>query len=229
MLAGCSLLWTPRPAQSRCVTMSGGSMWSELRAYRASEFKAGNAEQKTRKRDIFTAWTETQSSRFAEMLQPVVRSLRPPIRRVPSDADEYVPGPGLSLTVVWDRQGPFVVATDDYCVLKARRRRQSRATEAGLARAQFVERVGGGGGLIRPDGGRPGSRARVAIRVGRSAQHGHSRQVAAPLSHRCSAARAPRTRLGRATAARAHARVTAPEQRGTWCIASRAAHTLIIA
>ena len=141
MLAGCSLLWTPRPAQSRCVTMSGGSMWSELRAYRASEFKAGNAEQKTRKRDIFTAWTETQSSRFAEMLQPVVRSLRPPIRRVPSDADEYVPGPGLSLTVVWDRQGPFVVATDDYCVLKARRRRQSRATEAGLARAQFVERV----------------------------------------------------------------------------------------
>lgn len=141
MLAGCSLPWTPRPAPSRCVTMSGGSMWSELRAYRASEFKAGNAEQKTHKRDILAAWTETQSSRFAEMLQPVVRSLRPPIRRVPSDADEYVPGPGLSLTVVWDRQGPFVVATDDYCVLKARRRRQSRATEAGLARAQFVERV----------------------------------------------------------------------------------------
>ena len=103
-----------------------------------------SAKQRTRKRDLLAAWTETQSSRFQEMLEPVqpfLRNLRPPIRRVPPDADEYIPGPGLALTVVWDRQGPFVVATDDSAFVKARRVRQARATEAGLVRVQLVERV----------------------------------------------------------------------------------------
>ena len=121
MLAANCLLFSPAaPPTGRCVVMKVGSMWSELRAYRATEFKGEDgmpsAKQRTRKRDALAAWTETQSSRFQEMLEPVqpfLRNLRPPIRRVPPDADEYIPGPGLALTVVWDRQGPFVVATDD--------------------------------------------------------------------------------------------------------------------
>ena len=122
-------------------------MWSDLRAYRASEFKGDglpSAKQRTRKRDKLAAWTEAQSARFQEMLGPVepfLRNLQPPIRRVAPDADEYIPGPGLALTVVWDRQGPFVVATDDSAAVKGRRVRQARATEAGLVRVQLVERV----------------------------------------------------------------------------------------
>ena len=121
-------------------------MWSDLRAYRASEFKGDRlgAKQRRRKRDKLAAWTEAQSARFQEMLGPVepfLRNLQPPIRRVAPDADEYIPGPGLALTVVWDRQGPFVVATDDSAAVKGRRVRQARATEAGLVRVQLVERV----------------------------------------------------------------------------------------
>ena len=103
-----------------------------------------SAKERTRKRDALAAWTEAQSSRFQEMLEPVkpfLRNLRPPIRRIPPDADEYIPGPGLALTMVWDRQGPFVVATDDSAFVRARRVRQARATEAGLVRVQLVERV----------------------------------------------------------------------------------------
>jgi len=43
--------------------------------------------------------------------------------------------------VVWDRQGPFVVETDESASVKARRIRQARAMEAGLRRQQLVERV----------------------------------------------------------------------------------------
>ena len=123
------------------MVMNAGSMWPELCAHRASEFSREDglpsAEEKSRKRDAL-------ASRFQQMLEPIqpfFRNLRPPLRRISPDADEYIPGPGLALTVVWDRQGPFVVATDDSASIKARRIRQARATEAGLRRQQLVERV----------------------------------------------------------------------------------------
>ena len=144
--AACLLIPPLAPPTGRCLAMNAGSVWSDLRSYRANEFKgAPSAEPESSKKNWkhgeFAAWTETQSSRLQEVLQPIVQSLRPPILRVSSDADEYIPGPGLALTVMWDKQGPFVVATDDSAILQARRRRQARATEAGLARAEFVERV----------------------------------------------------------------------------------------
>ena len=142
MLVASRLLFTPvAPPAGRCVVMNAGSMWSELRERRASEFSGEDglpsAKEKPRKRDS----PALRFQRMVEATQPFFRNLRPPLRRISPDADEYIPGPGLALTVVWDRQGPFVVETDESASVKARRIRQARATEAGLRRQQLVERV----------------------------------------------------------------------------------------
>ena len=142
MLVASCLLFTPvAPPAGRCVVMNAGSMWSELRERRASEFSGADgqpsAKEKSRKRDS----PALRFQRMLEATQPFFRNLRPPLRRISPDADEYIPGPGLALTVVWDRQGPFVVETDESASVKARRIRQARATEAGLRRQQLVERV----------------------------------------------------------------------------------------